>query len=277
MRRATGLLLWVIALTAAGDAAALERIVYDGSSAFYDRILVVDDNGLRSLRFGDLAADSQSLVRPGHPEQLPMPYLRAAAVALTVPENLRRVLIVGLGGGAFANYIRARLPDVTIDAVEIDPVVAQLASDYFAVSENDRLSVHVMDAVDFVKEHHPPYDLIFLDAYDADDLPEALLYSTFLNAVREQLASGGIVVANVAISGTRKARGVIRTLANPYPYCLQLRSPPRFNDILLLSPTRLPSPSDLIASARAFDADSVVAVGLEHYAETAKTCFGPGR
>ncbi len=33
--------------------------------------------------------------------------------------------MIGLGGGAFATLVQARLPEVYIDAVKIDQVVAQ--------------------------------------------------------------------------------------------------------------------------------------------------------
>ena len=134
-----------------------------------------------------------------------------------------------------------------------------------------------MDAVAYVKQGHAPYDFILLDAYGAGELPEALVSSEFLSNVRASLASGGVVVANVAIPGTRKARAVIRKLADPFHYCLQLRSPPRFNDVLLLALQPLPSPADLIGLARRFDADSEAELALEKHAATARPCFGPGR
>lgn len=156
-----------------------ERVVFEGGSDFYDGIFVVDSGDLRALRFDSLEGKRQTLIRPGHPEQLPMPYLRSAAVALPIPENLRRMLIVGLGGGAFASFVRVRLPEVRIDAVEIDPVIADLARDYFFLVEDEQLKVHVEDGVEFVAEASQRYDYILLDAYDADEIPEALATAAF--------------------------------------------------------------------------------------------------
>jgi len=48
-----------------------------------------------------------------------MPYLREAAVGLAVPLKLERLLMIGLGCGAFASFVQARLPEVYVDAVEM--------------------------------------------------------------------------------------------------------------------------------------------------------------
>ena len=151
-----GLLLWQFAAAATTAASPSAQVVHHASSPFYDDIFVVDENGTRSLRFRSAGDDAQSLIRPGHPEQLPMPYLRSAAVGLAMPEQVERALMIGLGGGAFANYIQVRLPDAYTDAVEIDPVVADIAREYFAVTEGEQLTVHVRDAVDFVREKRDP-------------------------------------------------------------------------------------------------------------------------
>ncbi len=79
----------------------------------------MDKDGFRSVRFGNLSGEDQSRIRLGHPEQLPMPYLREAAVGLAVPLKLERLLMIGLGCGAFASFVQARLPEVYVDAVEM--------------------------------------------------------------------------------------------------------------------------------------------------------------
>ena len=211
LMRALALLFcaWATAATAQGSSS---RIVHQASSPFYDSIFVVDEGDLRSLRFGSASGDRQSVIRLGHPEQLPMPYLRAAAVGLAVPARVQRLLMIGLGGGAFANFSQSHIPGVYIDAVEIDPVVAKIAQEYFAVSVGDKLKLHVMDAAKFVQQPHQPYDYILLDAYDADDIPDALVTRTFFRGVRANLASGGVVAGadHVKAPGDRCDQSVRR-------------------------------------------------------------------
>jgi spermidine synthase len=232
-------------------------------------VFVVDKNGFRAMRFGDLSGVDQSRIRPGHPEQLPMPYLRSAAVGLAVPRKLERLLMIGLGGGAFPSFVQARLPEVYVDAVEIDPVVARVAKEYFGLNETEKLRVHVVDAVAFVKQRRTPYDYIFLDAYDADALPMPLTTHSFFRDIRANLAPGGVVVVNIAMRSDFRTRRLIDKLSGYYDYCLQMRSSPSVNDVLLLSDTPIPAREELKVWAEGFGGTGV---GMREHIDSARDC-----
>jgi spermidine synthase len=168
--------------------------------------------------------------------------------------------------------VRARLPAVQIDAVEIDPVVARLARDYFGLVEDDRLQVHVEDGVEFIARIPHAYDYILLDAYDADAIPEALATAEFFRSVRAKLAPGGVAVANLSIRSDRAAGVMIRRMARQFSHCLHLRSPPHYNDVILLAQQPLPRPEALREAARRFEAESSEALGLDTSAATARAC-----
>ena len=53
--------------------------------------------------------------------------------------EVRKIALVGLGGGRTISYFVASLPQVTADVAELDPSVIALAQKYFAVSPNERL------------------------------------------------------------------------------------------------------------------------------------------
>jgi len=259
-------------MPADGSGAMRSRVVFEAPSTFNRSVLVVDENGYRSLRFGDVNDRDQSRIKPGHPEQLPMPYLRSAAVGLAVPEKLERLLMIGLGGGAFPRFVRERFPEIYIDAVEIDPVVARVATDYFDVGEDEKLQIHIADAVEFVRANREPYDYIFLDAYDADQLPDALTTHRFFSDVKANLAPGGVVVANIAIKNDFEARAVARRLMGYYDACLHLRSTPSLNDVLLLADEPLPSRSDLIAWLERSGSQDAASQGMANHIRAARTC-----
>lgn len=248
------------------------EIVYDAPSTFNRSVFVVDHNGYRSLRFGNADDRDQSRIKPGHPEQLPMPYLRSAAVGLAAPQKLERLLVIGLGGGAFPAFVRAGFPEVYIDAVEIDPVVAQVAVEYFDVIEDESSQIHIADAVEFVREEREPYDYIFLDAYDADQLPDALTTRRFFSDVKANLTADGVVVANIAVKSYSKARTVARKLMGFYNSCLHLRSTPSLNDVLLLSDKPLPAQSDLLAWAELSGNEDATWQGMTDQIRAAKKC-----
>ncbi len=248
---------------------AAAQVIFEAPSDFNRRVFVVDEDGFRSMRFGDLYGEDQSRIRPGHPEQLPMPYLRSAAVGLAVPERLNRLLMIGLGGGAFASFVQARLPEVYVDAVEIDPVVARIAKTYFDLREGEKLRVHVVDAVEFVKRREVLYDYILLDAYDVNELPQVLTTHSFFQDVRANLAPGGVVVVNIAISSDYRTRMLIEKLMGYYDHCLQLRSAPSLNDVLLLSDAPIPPGDELRTWSGNYGATGR---GMREHIDSARAC-----
>lgn len=58
------------------------------------------------------------------------------------------VLLVGLGGGGLAQFLRDFVPSVTIEVVELDPVVFEVAKEWFGFRPDDRLTVTLGDGLD---------------------------------------------------------------------------------------------------------------------------------
>ncbi len=271
---APGLLAGQVLAPASGASEQAEGLVYSEASTFNQQVFVVDEDGLRSMRFASLRGEDQTRIRPGHPEELPMPYLRSAAAGLGVPEKLERILVVGLGGGAFPSFVQALAPGVAVDGVEIDPVVARIAQDYFDLRITQQLRVHVRDAVEYVKQPHAPYDYILLDAYDAEDLPDALATPSFFRDVRHLLdEEDGVVVVNIAIRGAVRTDAMIRTLTSTFGHCVHLRSPPSLNDVLLLAKQPLPQRDKLLDRLTELGASPSVRDHVSAQLAAAKPCL----
>ncbi|MCE9667681.1 fused MFS/spermidine synthase [Myxococcus stipitatus] len=186
---------WVLALlTCAADT---PRAVLFEKQSDYARVFVKeDDAGLRYLQFDDSGA-LQSVVKPGQPRRLELAYTRVAMVGLAFVPHPRRILVVGLGGGAMPMFLRAVLPRAHIDVVDIDPVVVDVARRYFGFHEDARMAAHVADGRAFIEAARPAYDLVFLDAYGPDSIPEHLATVEFFTSVRARLTARGAVVGNV--------------------------------------------------------------------------------
>ncbi len=92
---------------------------------------VVEDGGLRTLYTGAGRA-RQSVVRPGDPRHLALPYTRVATIGLALVAPDAHILYVGLGGGAMPMHARSVLPRASIDVVELDPLIIEVAQQVFA-------------------------------------------------------------------------------------------------------------------------------------------------
>jgi len=175
-----------------------ERVLVARHSAFQAILLTENAAGMRTLRFG-ADGHSQSVVKAGDPKHLELPYARVLPASLAFVPNAQRALIVGLGGGTLPRFLHSHFPQLTIDVVELDPDVVNVAQEYCGFTEDARMRVFVEDGRDFIEAATATgaYDIILLDCFDAETIPPHLATLEFLHGVRRALAPGGMVVANI--------------------------------------------------------------------------------
>jgi spermidine synthase len=131
------------------------------------------------------------------PEDLPMLYTRAMSVAAIYPQDIKRVLVLGLGGASIPVYLDHFLPDATIDTVELDPGVINVAKKYFGVRETNRFHLIENDGRVFLNRHTEPYDIIMVDAFTGSYIPFNLMTKEFYQLVRSRLAPHGVAAINI--------------------------------------------------------------------------------
>jgi len=174
----------------------------------YQEIYVVEGGGRRCLQFARTRS-VQSCLDLDDPLALQMPYTRAMMVGLLARPQPSRVLMIGLGGASIPRALQALDPSMRIDVAELDPVIVRIAESYFRLQRDARMQVFVEDGRAFVERRQragAQYDLVLLDAFDAEYIPEHLLTVEFLRSVQAILAPDGAVVANTFRSRSRSAR-----------------------------------------------------------------------
>ena len=149
-------------------------------------------------------------------DDLPVAYTRAMTTALAYPAELKKILMIGLGGGSISTYLGRAMPDVTIDTVEIDPGVITAAKKHFGIRENERVKYLAMDGRVFLKRRPQKYDLILIDAFHGGYVPFHLLTKEFYALVKERLTPGGAAVFNVH-DGTKLYVSTVKTLGAVFP------------------------------------------------------------
>jgi spermidine synthase len=160
----------------------------------YTHLRVSDDGGVRILWLGSHLHSSQRL---DNPRELVFAYTQAMQRAMCAADRpIRRVLLLGVGGGTLVRSVRALEPASVIDAVDVDPAVIQAAHRWFD-SPTDRVRYIVADARRFLADGGAPYDAILMDAYASDHLPPHLLTREFFALAAERLARGGIFALNL--------------------------------------------------------------------------------
>ncbi|HAL29237.1 MAG TPA: spermine synthase [Coriobacteriia bacterium] len=160
----------------------------------YHRITVTEGDGARHLRFD---RSHQSAISLDDPFESRIRYPDYMHLALALHPEPERVLVLGLGGGAITKRYWRDYPGVLVDSVEIDPVVVDVARDYFSLPEDERTRVFTQDARRFVQESDDVYDIVIVDAYYSDSLPFHLTTDEFLREVKAVMAPDGVLAYNV--------------------------------------------------------------------------------
>ena len=123
-----------------------------------------------------------------------------------LPERAR-VLVLGLGLGSIPELLERHLY-LRYDyvAVEIDPVIIELASDYSLPLLAANIEVVQADALAFLQFDERQYDLICVDVFQDADVPEHLLTDAFLHLLRDSLAPQGALIYNRLADTTEHQR-----------------------------------------------------------------------
>jgi spermidine synthase len=111
-------------------------------------------------------------------------------------ENPKTALLIGLGGGTVANYMRKYYPDMKITVVELDKTVLECSQKFFDFKTGGNMKAVLQDGRRFLMKDKEKFDIIFLDAYYGDYIPFHLLTKEFLVIVKDHLQKNGIVVSN---------------------------------------------------------------------------------
>mgnify|MGYP001343881971 CR=1 FL=1 len=111
-------------------------------------------------------------------------------------------LLGGLGGGSTQKAYNHYYPDIQVDTVELDPMVASVAKRFFGVKESPKLKIHVSDGRVYLKKNKGvKYDIILLDAYtshrNGSYIPYHLATKEFFELVSKNLVDNGVLGYNV--------------------------------------------------------------------------------
>ncbi len=197
------------------------RVVYSRDTQ-YHRLSVVEDADTRYLRFDN---SLQSAMYVDDPLRTRFRYTDLFHLGVAYNPGAERILFIGLGAGSSEKRMLQDFPDLELHAVEIDPVVVDVAHRYFALPHDDpRLEISVGDGRRFLAASDERWDAIVIDAFFADAIPFHLVTREFLQLAQSRLEPGGVVVTNaigaIAGPGSRLFRSVYRTYRTVFPTVL---------------------------------------------------------
>ncbi len=238
MRRVIGAVL-LCAISIAVNAELIHR-----ERSLYQTILVNKNGSTVCLQFSVRRDQrNQSCIDQRRPKEMVFTYTKMMMSALLLNPNPKRVLIAGLGGGTLPTALAELFPEAQIDIVEIDTAVVAVAKRFFGFAETAKLTVFTQDARVFTKRalvRNATYDLIMLDAYNGDYIPEHLMTREYLNETKSLLTDNGIVAANT-FTVSRLYDHESATYYDVFGEYFNLRTARSSNRVILTSQQPLPN------------------------------------
>lgn len=239
-------------LLVAGVSQADSMRLLHSERSLYREVLVYETGGVRCMCFtNQCRIGRQSCMDRQRPDRIVMTYPQMMLGALYVNPQPKSILIVGLGGGTLPGVLAELLPQARIDVVEIDPAVVRVAKEYFGYQESDRLRTFEMDGRVYVKRairERRHYDLIMLDAFDHEYIPEHLLTREFIGEVKSLLTPDGVLAANT-FSSSRLYDYESVTYAAVFPEFFNLK---RDNRVIIAVNGEMPPDRHLKANSERF-------------------------
>lgn len=128
----------------------------------------------------------------------------------------KRVLVIGGGAFTLPMALTAALPEATVEVVEIDPGLEQIAADYFGLQTSERLHLIFGDGRNFLERSRQEYDLIILDVFTELSIPRPFLTIEFIKTLHEHLTKDGCAALNIIASYQGRNAGLIKSQAAAY-------------------------------------------------------------
>ena len=118
-------------------------------------------------------------------------------------KTFENILILGVAGGS---VVKTLVNDIKFNGrivgVELDEEIIKIANEYFDLDKIGNLEIINDNAENFVKKDKNNYDLIIIDIFQDNFMPEFLFETEFLNNVVNLLNQKGFIIFNTMILST---------------------------------------------------------------------------
>ena len=116
---------------------------------------------------------------------------------LPFDNSIKTVLVLGMGAGSIVETIRESFHSTAfITLVDIDEIIISIAEKEFGIYQFNNIKIIQADAAEFVNTNSDFFDLIIIDLFLIDTIPETCTHSSFIQAVCNRLNKNGKLVFN---------------------------------------------------------------------------------
>ena len=175
------------------------NLTYEGESV-YNYLQVKETDSTVILSTNVLFGVQSMLVKNGALTGMYYDYAMAAPYMAGIKEKEAsgddlKLLILGMGSGTYATQLSRYFDNISIEGVEIDDKITDLAHRYFELPEETKVTTY--DGRAYLAAIDGQYDVIMVDAYQDITIPFQMSSKEFFTMVKEHLSPGGVMVVNM--------------------------------------------------------------------------------
>ncbi|MFT7286719.1 MAG: spermidine synthase [Halieaceae bacterium] len=235
-------------MPASGEAVELSRLLFlsvpEHELLLVDgRLRIYEAQGYRWLTTGNAVQTAMRLERP---YELCLANHRAMTLAVLLAGgggDCTAVLDLGAGGGGFLRHCRHFLPAAELVAVERDPLMIEIAREYFALPATQ--SIHLESADQFLRRDQYCYDLVLCDLFDGREAPAFLDGAGFFPALQDRLNPGGAIALNTLPSSEEQLLSILRAARAVFQGIALLQFTDLGNIVLIMQREAIPDAATL--------------------------------
>ncbi|WP_446742210.1 fused MFS/spermidine synthase [Silvibacterium acidisoli] len=157
--------------------------------------VISEEAGVVTLHFESEYVQSQMIAE--RPDFLALSYTRAMMLFDLLKPDAGNIVIIGLGGGSLAKWCHRHHPRTALTVVEINPHVIALRDKFHIPPDDHRFKVLCADGAKFIAKQKNKVDVLLVDAFSVDSLPEDLSSQSFYDSCHRALSAEGLLVVNL--------------------------------------------------------------------------------
>lgn len=189
-----GILFLICCVTGASGSFAFweKNLLYEGDSIYnYLQVKETEDSVILSTNV--LFGVQSIMKKDGGATGMYYDYAMAAPMMSGKADG--SLLVLGMGTGTYAKQCEYYYHPASIEGVEIDQKITDLAGEYFELPES--IEVTTYDGRSYLAAVQETYDVIMVDAYQDITIPFQMSSVEFFTLVREHLNENGVMVVNM--------------------------------------------------------------------------------
>ncbi len=174
-----------------------DKVLYQKQSDFHN-IKVVENEIGRFLHYKDTyqAGFIKTASYDGN-----LPYINYFLIPYLMNPDVKNILLIGFGTGKIVNDWEKLFDSLdSIDVVDIEENIFDIAKDYFGFSKSDKVHFFLQDGIVYLRENKKKYDLIVVDVASDDGIDDRFLSDDYFDLIKKSLSPEGIFVSNLCSS-----------------------------------------------------------------------------